>query len=110
MKDTLTTLDNPKCEVLSVLDLKDTFHSLRLSEKSEKYCGILPYFGSVSYFYQRIPIGLNISPLIWQTYINTILNCLMAESTVKQLWMIYCYSCFQAITHEKIRRLVKGTT
>ena len=76
VKDTFTTLGNSKCEVLSVLDLKDAFHSLRLSEKSKKYCGILPYFSSVSYLYQTMPVGLNISPPIWQTYLNTILNCL----------------------------------
>ena len=51
VKDTFTTLGNSKCEVLTVLDLKDAFHSLRLSEKSKKYCGILPYFGSASYLY-----------------------------------------------------------
>ena len=61
---------------MSVLDLKDAFHSLRLSEKSQKYCGIPPYFGSASYLYQRMPMGLNVSPPIWQTYINTILNSL----------------------------------
>ena len=76
VKDTFTALENSKCEVLSVLDLKDAFHSLRLSEKSKKYCGILPYFGSASYLYQRMPMGLNVSPPIWQSYINTILNCL----------------------------------
>ena len=76
VKDTFTTLGNSKCEVLSVLDLKDAFHSLRLSEKSKKYCGILPYFGSASYLYQRMPMGLNVSPPIWQSYINMILNCL----------------------------------
>ena len=76
VKDTCTTLGNSKCEVLSVLDLKDAFHSLRLSEKSKKYCGILPYFCSASYMYQRMPMGLNVSPLMWQSYINTILNCL----------------------------------
>ena len=76
MKDTFTTLGNSRCEVLSVLDLKDVFHSLRLSENSKKYCGILPYFGSASFLYQRMPIGLNVSPPIWQTCINTILNCL----------------------------------
>ena len=76
VKDTFTTLGNSKCEVLSVLDLKDAFHCLRLSEKSKKYCGILPYFGSVYYLYQRMPMGLNVSPPIWQTYIHTILNCL----------------------------------
>ena len=41
-KDTFTLLGNSRCEVLSVLDLKDLFHSLRLTEKSKKYCGILP--------------------------------------------------------------------
>ena len=61
-KDTFSVLGSSKCEVLSVLDLKDAFHSLRLSENSKKYCGILPYFGSASYLYQRMPMGLNISP------------------------------------------------
>ena len=45
-------------------------------KNSKKYCGILPFFGSASYLYQRMPMGLSISPPIWQTYINTILNSL----------------------------------
>ena len=57
VRDTFSVLGNSKCEVLSVLDLKDAFHSLRLSENSRKYCGILPYFGSSSYLYQRMPMG-----------------------------------------------------
>ena len=69
-------LGSSKCEVLSVLDLKDAFHSLRLSENPKRYCGILPYFGSASHLYQRMPMGLNISSSIWQSYINTILDCL----------------------------------
>ena len=32
VRDTFSVLGNSKCEVLSVLDLKDAFHSLRLSE------------------------------------------------------------------------------
>ena len=75
VKDMFTMLGNSKCEVLSVLDLKDAFHSLRLLDNSKKYCGILPYFGSASYLYQRMPMRLNVSPPIWQTYINNILNC-----------------------------------
>ena len=35
VRDTFSVLGNSKCEVLSVLDLKDAFHSLRLSENSE---------------------------------------------------------------------------
>ena len=78
LQDTLLVLGSSKCEVLSVLDLKDAFHSLRLSENSKKCCGILPYFGSSSYLYQRMPMGLNISTSIWQSYINVILNCLQS--------------------------------
>ena len=79
VRDTFSVLGNSRCEVLLVLDLKDAFHSLRLSENSRKYCGILPYFGSSSYLYQRMPMGLNISPSIWQSYINAILDCLQSK-------------------------------
>ena len=88
VRDTFSVLGNSKCEVLSVLDLKDAFDSLRLSENSRKYCGILPYFGSSSYLYERMPMGLNISPSIWQSYINVS----KARNTVKQLWMILYFS------------------
>ena len=76
VRDTFSVLGNSKCKVLSVLDLKDPFHSLRLSENLKRYCGILPYFGSASYLHQRMPMGLNIYPSIWQSYINAILDCL----------------------------------
>ena len=46
VKDMFTMLGNSKCNILSVLDLKDAFHSLTLTENSKKYCGILPYFRS----------------------------------------------------------------
>ena len=74
-----SVLGSSKCEVLSILDLKDAFHSLRLSEHSKKYCGILPYFGSASYLYQQMSMGLNISHSIWQSYINVILNYLQSK-------------------------------
>ena len=85
VRDSFSVLGSSKCEVLSVLDLKDAFHSLRLSENSRKYCGILPYFGSSSYLYQRMPMGLNISPSIWQSYINTILDCLQSKKFCKAI-------------------------
>ena len=79
LKDPFTLLGSSKCKVLSVLDLKDAFHSLRLTENSKKYCGILPHFGSTSYLYQTMPMGLNISPAVWQLYINAILSCLSSR-------------------------------
>ena len=64
LKDMSTLLGGSKCEVLSVLDLKDVFNSLRLTESSKKYCGIPPYFGSASHLYQRKPRELNIFPAV----------------------------------------------
>ena len=79
LKDTFTLLGSSKCEVMRVLDLKDVFHSLRLTENSKKYCGILPYFGNTLYLYQRMPMGLNISLAVWQLYINAILSCISSR-------------------------------
>ena len=61
LKDTFSVLGSSRCKVLSVLDLKHTFDSLTLLENSKR-CEILPYFGSTLYLYQRMPMGLNISP------------------------------------------------
>ena len=47
VRDTFSVLGNSKCEVLSVLDLKDAFHSLRLSENSKD---IAEYFHILAVF------------------------------------------------------------
>ena len=113
LKDTFSVLGSSRCEVLSVLDLKDAFHSLRLSENSKKYCRILPYFGSASYLYQRMPMGLNISPSIWQYYINTILDCLQSrkycETTMDDL-LLFTLSKISHITklEDVLRALLKN--
>ena len=79
LKHAFMLLGSSKCDLLSVLDLKDAFHSLRLTENSKKNFGILPYFGSMSYLYQRMSMELNISPAVWQSYINAILTCLSSR-------------------------------
>ena len=35
--------------------------------------------------YQRMPMGLNISPSIWQSYINAILDCLQSRKWCKAI-------------------------
>ena len=85
LKDTFSMVGSSKCEVMSVLDLKDAFHSLQLTENSKKFCGILPYFGSPPYLYQRMPMGLNISPPTWQSYLNAILSCLQSRKYCKAI-------------------------
>ena len=83
VRHTFSVLGNSRCEVVLVLYLKDTFHLLRFLEEAKKYCGILPHLGSTSYIYQRMPMGLNITPSIWQSYINTILDCLDLRNILK---------------------------
>ena len=48
-------------------------------EDSKKYCGILPYFVSVSYLCWRKPVGLTISPVIWHLYNNAISDCVQSQ-------------------------------
>ena len=95
VRDTFSMLGSLRCKVLSVFSLKDAFHSLRLSGNSKRYCGILPYFGSTSYLYQIMPMGLNISPSIWQSYINAILDHLQNRKYCEASCMIFYYSHHQ---------------
>ena len=73
MSDVLSILGNSECEVVSCVDIKDAYHSIRLTEKSKEYCGILPYFGSPIYRYEVLPMGIACAPLIWMDYITLIL-------------------------------------
>ena len=50
------------------------FHSLGLTDKTKEFCGILPYFGSPHYRYEILPEGLSISPQVWFTYIENLVE------------------------------------
>ena len=76
LKDIFSILGNSKCEVFSCLDLKDAYHSIHLTDSSKEYCGILPYFGSPHYRYERLPMGLSISPAKFIEYTNVLLDSL----------------------------------
>ena len=67
-------LSNSECEVVSCVDIKDAYHSIRLTEKSKEYCGILPYFGSPRNRYEVLPMGIACAPQIWMDYITLILS------------------------------------
>ena len=59
MSDVLSILGNSECEVVSCVDIKDAYHSIRLTEKSKEYCGILPYFGSPIYRYEVLVLHVH---------------------------------------------------
>ena len=109
LKDTFSMLGSSKCEVMLVLDLKDAFHSLRLIENSKRFCSILPYFGSPSYLYQRMPMGLNISPPIWQSYINAILSCLQSRKYCEAIMdVLLLFTPTKSSHFEKLEDLLKA--
>ena len=74
MSDALSILGNSECEAVSCVDIKDAYHSIRLTEKSKEYCGIWPYFGSPIYRYEVLPMGIACAPQIWMDYITLILS------------------------------------
>ena len=74
VRDAIQILGASGCEILSLADLRDAYHTLRLSERSKKFCGITPYYGSNSYLYQRLGMGLSVSPAIWQNFIKKVLQ------------------------------------
>ena len=71
VRDAIQILGASGCEILSLADLRDAYHTLRLSEISKKFCGITPYYG---YLYQRLGMGLSVSPAIWQNFIQKVLQ------------------------------------
>ena len=74
VRDAIQILGASGCEVISVIDLRDAYHTLRLSKRSQKYCGITPYYGSDTYLYQRLGMGLSVSPAVWQNFIQRVLH------------------------------------
>ena len=80
IRDAIAILGSSKCECLPVLDMKDIYHTIALLENSRPCCGILPYFGPVSYVYQRMPMELSANSAIWQSHKNAILSSIPDRS------------------------------
>ena len=74
VRECIQAIGASQCEVMSVIDLRDAYHTLRLAPSSQQYTGITPYYGADTYQYLRMAMGLSISPAIWQTFINNILK------------------------------------
>ena len=68
VRDCVEQLGRKKCTI----DLRDTFHMLRLALSSQTYCGITPYYGSPTYHYLHMGMGMSVSPQIWQQFIDLV--------------------------------------
>ena len=74
VKECIQTNGASQCEVMSVIYLRDAYHTLRLAPSPQQYTGITPYYGADTYQYLRMAMGLSISLAIWQTFIYNILR------------------------------------
>ena len=72
VRDCIEQLGRKKCHYLSMIDLRDTFHTLRLALSSQKYCSITPYYGSPTYHYLCMGMGMSVSPQIWQQFVDLV--------------------------------------
>ena len=72
VRDCIEQLGRKKCHYLSTIDLRDAFHTLRLALSSQKYCGITPYYGSPTYHYLHMGMGMSVSPQIWQQFVDLV--------------------------------------
>ena len=72
VRDCIEQLGRKKCHYLSTIDLRDAFHTLRLAVSSQKYCGITPYYGSPTYHYLHMGMGMSVSPQIWQQFVDLV--------------------------------------
>ena len=72
VRDCMEQLGRKKCHYLNTIDLRDAFHTLRLALSSQKYCGITPYYGSPTYHYLCMGMGMGVSPQIWQQFVDLV--------------------------------------
>ena len=71
MSDVLSILRNSESEVVSCVDIKDAYHSVRLTEKSRVLWNIA-IFCSPTKRYEVLPMGIACSLQIWMDYITLI--------------------------------------
>ena len=72
VRDCIEQLGRKKCHYLSMIVLRDAFHTLRLVLSSQKYCGITPCYGSPTYHYLCMGMGMSMSSQIWQQFVDLV--------------------------------------
>ena len=54
VRDCLDAIGSSNCEVFTVIDLRDAYHTLQLAKESQKFCGITSYYGAPTYHYLQM--------------------------------------------------------
>ena len=58
--------------MFTVIDLRDAYHTLRLAKELQKFCGITLFYGSPTYHYLQMGLGMSCSPGIWGQFADFI--------------------------------------
>ena len=93
VRDCIEQLGRKKCHYLSTIDLRDAFHMLRLALSSQKYCSITPYYGSPTYHYLCMGMGMSVSPQIWQQFVDLVFQdeLIKCKQNFDVIWMTSLY-------------------
>ena len=107
INDILQIVGNSKCETLSYIDFKDALHSLRLTERSKEFCGILPYFGSAYFRCEVLPMRLSISSSQWMEYIQMLLENIEFKSSYIMIMDDLLVHSMKSVHMERLTNLLK---
>ena len=74
IQDAINKIGETGSNYITLIDLREAYHALLLNEESRKYTGVIPFFGSPSFKFNRLPMGLSISGAEFTNEILNILN------------------------------------
>ena len=74
VEDCLENIGNRQSCILSVLDIRDAFFSIKISKASQKFTGVSTYTGGKSYYFVRLAQGLSVSPSYFCDFVTKVLS------------------------------------
>jgi hypothetical protein len=74
INDCLEQIGRQGSQYLSAIDITDAFFGLKLSKESQRWTGISTYPGGKRYFFNRLPMGLSVSPAEFSSFIVKVLS------------------------------------
>lgn len=107
VEESLEQIGEQRPKVLSCIDIKDAFFSIKLHKDSHKWTGISAYHSAKPYYFVRLCQGLSISPSYFSAYINQVLSEIPNSQSFLLNYMddIICFSKNQT-EHMKHIKLV----
>jgi hypothetical protein len=74
LRDSIKIIGHSGAKIFSCVDIKGAFHSLNIEKGSQKYLHTCPYPGGTMYRYQKLAMGLKVSPSEWGNCMDKILG------------------------------------